>query len=254
MIDIPTPTLAAVVTGATGAIGTQIALRLARRHYPLWLGCRSQDKAEQLIERCKATGAPNANFLPLDLTSEASVRNAAQIIRESGQLMAGLINNAGVMNRHWHTDEHGRELTMLVNYWHTRLFTELVLPLIKDGGAVVSTTSLTRFWPGSNPENLQVAEKEFSQLGAYGQSKKALTGWMRALASSAEGRRLRINCADPGVVSTSMITMDRWYDPLADLLFRPIIRTPRQGSDPAFRAWDALDSGHIYCRFLTHRL
>ena len=28
-----------------------------------------------------------------------------------------------------------------------------------------------------------------------------------------------------------MITMHRWFDPIADLLFRPLIKTPEQGAE-----------------------
>lgn len=243
----------AVVTGATGAIGSQIALGLAERGYPLWLACRSRQKAEPLIEQCLTYGSPDVKFLPLELADEASVRAAAGVLSDFGSPLAGLINNAGIMQRHWQADSHGRELTMLVNYWHTRLFTELALPLIADGGAVVSTTSLTRFWPGRS-DRLDVDAKHFSQLGTYGLSKKALTKWMRSMAHEPEGRRLRINCADPGIVSTPMISMHRWFDPMADLLFRPFIRSPRQGAIPALRAWSSPASGSIFCLRATHSL
>ena len=39
--------------------------------------------------------------------------------------------------------------------------------------------------------------------------------------------------ADPGVVDTGMITMHRWFDPLTDLLFRPLIKSPEQGARTA---------------------
>ena len=39
--------------------------------------------------------------------------------------------------------------------------------------------------------------------------------------------------ADPGIVSTDIITMHMWFDPLTDILFRPFIRTPRQGAATA---------------------
>ena len=46
---------------------------------------------------------------------------------------------------------------------------------------------------------------------------------------------ITVNAADPGIVSTNIINMDMWFDPLTDLLFRPFIRTPRQGADMAIR-------------------
>ena len=42
-----------------------------------------------------------------------------------------------------------------------------------------------------------------------------------------------VNAADPGIVSTDIITMHMWFDPLTDILFRPFIRTPRQGAATA---------------------
>ena len=44
---------------------------------------------------------------------------------------------------------------------------------------------------------------------------------------------IAVNAADPGIVSTNIIRMDMWFDPLTDLLFRPCIRTPRQGASTA---------------------
>ena len=39
--------------------------------------------------------------------------------------------------------------------------------------------------------------------------------------------------ADPGIVSTDIITMHQWFDPLTDIFFRPFIRTPMQGASTA---------------------
>ena len=52
-----------------------------------------------------------------------------------------------------------------------------------------------------------------------------------------------VNAADPGIVSTDIITMHMWFDPLTDLLFRPFIRTPRQGADTAIRLLLDEDAG-----------
>lgn len=42
-----------------------------------------------------------------------------------------------------------------------------------------------------------------------------------------------VNAADPGIVSTNIITMHMWFDPLTDILFRPFIRTPKKGAETA---------------------
>ncbi|MCF0207615.1 MAG: oxidoreductase, partial [Bacteroidales bacterium] len=55
-----------------------------------------------------------------------------------------------------------------------------------------------------------------------------------------------INASDPGVVNSNMISMHRWFDPLADKFFRPFIKTPAQGAMPAINALFAKSSGNIY--------
>ena len=47
---------------------------------------------------------------------------------------------------------------------------------------------------------------------------------------------LRINLADPGIVDSNMISMGRWFDPLADILFRPFCKSPQKGARPALAA------------------
>ncbi|MBQ7823667.1 MAG: oxidoreductase, partial [Bacteroidaceae bacterium] len=42
-----------------------------------------------------------------------------------------------------------------------------------------------------------------------------------------------VNAADPGIVNTKMITMEQWFDPLTDILFRPFIKTAEQGAATA---------------------
>ena len=53
------------------------------------------------------------------------------------------------------------------------------------------------------------------------------------LAARVRERGIAVNAADPGIVSTDIITMHAWFDPLTDIFFRPFIRTPLQGADTA---------------------
>jgi NAD(P)-dependent dehydrogenase (short-subunit alcohol dehydrogenase family) len=63
----------------------------------------------------------------------------------------------------------------------------------------------------------------------------ALLLFTLSLAKRLEGTGIAVNAADPGVVSTPIISMHMWFDPLTDIFFRPFIRTPRQGADTAIR-------------------
>lgn len=236
-----------LLTGATGGIGREIAAALACRGERLILGCRNVGKARELASRLPG----NHDVVELDLADEKSVRAAAAAL--AGRKLKGIINNAGTMERRYRTDSQGREMTMIVNYWNTRLLTELLLPQVEKGGRIVFTTSLTRFVPFLS-KSLDVSPKDFSQLLTYARSKKALTRYASELSRRVVAQGIGVNCADPGVVDTGMISMGRWFDPLADMLFRPFIRSAKKGAEPALRAFTAPAAGLIYCRRRTHRL
>jgi hypothetical protein len=57
---------------------------------------------------------------------------------------------------------------------------------------------------------------------------------------------LTVNLADPGIVATDMIDMGRWWDPLADAVFKPLCRKPAEGVKPALRALDAVTGIRYY--------
>ena len=50
------------------------------------------------------------------------------------------------------------------------------------------------------------------------------------------GDRITVHVTDPGIVNSRILHMDRWFDPLADILFRPFCKTPKQGAKPAVNA------------------
>jgi NAD(P)-dependent dehydrogenase (short-subunit alcohol dehydrogenase family) len=156
------------------------------------------------------------------------------------------------MCRHYSLTEDGYEMTLAVNYHNTKTLNENLLHNLVDRNApIVFTTSLTRFMPPYSdklPE--KVNKQNFGQLSTYALSKKLITRYAGELAQ----RGYHANCADPGVVNTGIIRMDRWFDSLADIFFRPLIRTPRQGAESTFRALYSEESGLIYCRKAIHKI
>lgn len=261
-----------LLTGATGAIGKEIANHLAANGESIILACRNTNKAEELKNELlqKYPQCRKIWVVCLDLSDEESVINAAKTIKDAlirqishpetkeylyyTTSLKAIINNAGVMNRHFSVDSKGREKTMSVNYCNTRLLCELLKDNVYEGGVIVFTTSLTRFLHKRTDYPTIFAEKDFSQLGTYGRSKRMITEYARTLEKEMQLRNIRVNCADPGIVNSDMIRMERWYDRLADIFFRPFIRTPRQGAKPALRALSTKQTGRIFCKYLTHRM
>ena len=76
-------------------------------------------------------------------------------------------------------------------------------------------------------------EEVFWRIPVYSNTKLALWLFTRELSERLKAEGITVNAADPGIVSTNIIRMDMWFDPLTDILFRPCIRTPKQGAATA---------------------
>jgi hypothetical protein len=49
-------------------------------------------------------------------------------------------------------------------------------------------------------------------------------------------KNIAVCAVDPGVVNTGIITMHKWYDPLADIFARPFFKTPQTATNITMRA------------------
>ena len=117
----------------------------------------------------------------------------------------------------------------------------ILLPLMDEGSAVVFTTSMTRHIVRRRADWQQRAIEHHGRFTTYGRSKLMLTDFARSLARELAPRGIRVNCSDPGIVDSGIITMGNpFVDRLADIFFRPIIHSPARGARGAIRA--ALDS------------
>ena len=232
-----------IVTGASGSMGAAAAEALARQGHPVVMACRNAAKAEA-VRADILSRVPDARLeiRQLELSSLASVRGFAAGFGP-GEI-AGLFNNAGVISRGYARTADGLEHSFAVNYFGPFLLTNLLLPALADGARVVNMVSLTCRFVSVSPEALRPAEGEFSRLGTYARSKLALLHFSQELAR--RHPELRVNVADPGIVNSNMIAMGKWFDPLADLFFRPFCRKPEKGVEPALAALEATQSGLLY--------
>ncbi len=246
----------AIVTGATGAIGMEIARALAEKGHDLILACRSEKRGDDVGRMIEMHYGIVPEIVSLDLSDPESVRRAAERIARCNPDI--LINNAGVMNPRFRIDDNGVEDTLNVNYHNTRLLSELLLPAINPGGCIVFTTSATRYWYPLQKLSENISSEEFGRLKTYALSKKLITRFAATLADdpSVKGRHIRVNCTDPGIVDTPMLSMGRWFDPLTDIFFRPFCLKPATAARTAIKAAESDLSGYIFlspCGKLSNR-
>ncbi|MGM9766165.1 MAG: SDR family NAD(P)-dependent oxidoreductase [Candidatus Cryptobacteroides sp.] len=222
-----------IVTGASGSIGREVVKGLAGRGIGIIMACRNLSKGEAVMKSVLAD-VPDARLRleMLDLSSSESIHSFVKRIANDN--ISGIFNNAGAIFRDFGLTPEGRERTFAVNYYGPVELTEALLPMLKPGSSIVNMVSVTARISSLSDADFIPEKKRFGQLKTYGKAKLALLRYSRELA----GRRpdLHVNVADPGVVNSNMISMGRWFDPLADVLFRPFCKSPAKGAVPAINA------------------
>ena len=226
----------AVITGADGGMGMEITRAVATAGYKVIMACRDPEIAEekrQLIMR--ETGNIALEIVPVNLASLSSTASFANELLQRGEVITLLMNNAGTMETRRCITEDGLERTVSVNYVAPYLLTRKLLPLMGEGSRIVNMVSCTyAIGKLDFPEFFLRGKKgAFWRIPIYSNTKLALTLFTIALSKKVKEKGIIVNAADPGIVSTKIITMHMWFDPLTDIFFRPFIRTPRQGAATA---------------------
>jgi NAD(P)-dependent dehydrogenase (short-subunit alcohol dehydrogenase family) len=198
----------AVVTGATGGLGYETALALAKAGSEVILTGRDDRKGRSVIEKISrdVTGA-KMSYEHLDLASLASVADFAQRMHARHSLDL-LINNAGVMALpRRQTTADGFEMQFGTNHLGHFALTARLMPLLRraSGPRVVSVSSLAHRTGFIDFADLQGA-RVYSPWKAYGQSKLATLMFALELQrrSDAAGWNLISNAAHPGFARTNL--------------------------------------------------
>lgn len=226
----------AIITGADGGMGTEITRAVALAGYRVVMACLDMQRAsakQQMLVR--ETGNPSIEVEKIDLASLASVADFANRMLQRGERIGLLMNNAGTMETARKVTEDGLERTVSVNYVGPYLLTRKLVPLMGEGSRIVNMVSCTYAIGRLDFPDFFLRGKKgsFWRIPIYSNTKLALTLFTIDLSKRLKDKGIVVNAADPGIVSTDIITMHMWFDPLTDILFRPFIRSPRQGAATA---------------------
>ena len=165
-----------VVTGANTGLGYTTAEILAAKQARVLLACRSEEKGRKAVEKIKRKHpAADVALGIMDLGSLASVRDFAAHVTEQEPRLDVLINNAGVGTPPLGFTTDGFEQQFGINFLGHFALTGLLLPLLEKTPAarVVGLSSLAHKSGKLVFDNLN-AEKRYSKLAAYAQSKLAV--------------------------------------------------------------------------------
>ena len=233
------------ITGANTGIGYEAARVLAGRGARVLLGCRSEEKANQAIDKIKKLhpGADLA-WIPLDLMSLKSIETAAHAVNAELRLDV-LVNNAGVMMPPKTLTQDGFELQFGVNHLgHFALTGHLLDLLSRTPGARVVNVSSGAHRSGRIDFDDPHAERSYSKTGRYQMSKAANLYFTFELARRCKKSGLDITslACHPGVAETELSrTFPAWFAIIAPLL-RPLVNTAAEGALPTLMAATSPDA------------
>ena len=184
----------ALVTGASRGIGKACALALAQAGARVVLAARGVDKLKEVAAEIQAAGR-EAYIVELDISSEASIRDAfKQAASEAGPIEI-LVNNAGITRdglavRMKRTDW---DEVLTTNLTGTFLCCQQVLQNMMRArwGRIVNITSV-------------VGEMGNAGQSNYAASKAGLVGLTKSLAQEMGSRGITVNAIAPGFVETDM--------------------------------------------------
>jgi NAD(P)-dependent dehydrogenase (short-subunit alcohol dehydrogenase family) len=237
----------AVITGANTGLGYETAAALAAKGAHVVLAVRNLDKGKDAAALISKRH-PDADIAlqELDLTSLESIRSATDQLRSDHDRIDLLINNAGVMWTPKSTTQDGFELQFGTNHLGHFAFTGLLLDRLLPvaGSRVVTVSSLGhRIRAAIHFDDLQW-ERNYSRVGAYGQSKLANLLFTYELQRRlAHGGTTIAVAAHPGGSRTELT---RHLPPLlarVTPLIEPLLQGADMGALPTLRA--ATDPGVV---------
>ena len=181
----------AVVTGGSTGIGLAIAKAVleegAKRVYITGRTARTLGEATKLLgERAVSVVSDVANLSDLQkLKSEIDKR---------GDQLDVVFANAGIAenNNFGQTTDVEFSKTFDINVKGIFFTVQTLLPLLKDGAAVVLTASI-------------VANKGMEKLSLYNASKAAVRSFARSWANDLKARKIRVNALSPGLTETPIM-------------------------------------------------
>lgn len=186
-----TPT--ALITGASGGIGYELAKLFARDRYNLVLVARSADKLARFADELQRQFQVSAKAVPLDLTTAPAPQFLFDQLQREGIAVDVLVNNAGYgafgeFAKIPPEEDLGQIHLNVTALTHlTKLFLGPMLE--RKSGRILNVASTAAFQPGP-------------LMAVYYATKAYVVSFSEALANEVAGSGVTVTCLCPGPTDT----------------------------------------------------
>lgn len=184
----------AVITGATGGIGFQVAKRLGQDGYKVILNGIEDKKGLDSVKELAGLGI-DSEYYGFDVTQEDQVNSNIKSIGEKYGRIDVLVNNAGGLGGRSRFEEMTTDFyrfVMALNLDSVFFASRAAIPYLKkgDNASIINFTS-NAGWTAGGPG-----------AGIYGTSKAGVHSITRALAKDLAEYGIRVNAVSPGTIDT----------------------------------------------------
>jgi short-subunit dehydrogenase len=185
--------LTALITGASGGIGYELAKLFARDHYSLVLVARSGDKLNQVAGELQSQFGVTVKTVALDLAAAPAPEFLFDQLHREGIALEVLVNNAGFGGFGEFAAMPEREILGQIQLNVTALtqLTRLFLPgmMARRSGKIMNVASTAAFQPGP-------------LMAVYYATKAYVLSFSEALANEVAGSGVVVSCFCPGATDT----------------------------------------------------
>lgn len=193
------------ITGPTSGIGRGAVKALVNDFDRMLLLARNLEKGAVLKEELLELNPDlHVDLIECDLSVLASVRQAADTIKNKFDHIDCLVNNAGMVSTSKEKSIDGYELMMATNYIGPFLLTHELLPLVMNSErkqVIVVSSGAYKFAPMKRPF---FKPKRFTPVAGYGRSKLGTLYLAQELHEFYSRKGLKTTAVHPGMVSTNI--------------------------------------------------
>jgi short-subunit dehydrogenase len=185
----------ALITGASGGIGLELARVFAAHGFDLIVVARRKSELEALAGRCRKEHGARVHVLPMDLLVPDAPEKLVQQLEDDGRDVDVLVNNAGLMDMGVFADidvgRHERLLQLNVVV-PTSLSRRLLPAMVERGrGRILNVASTSSFQP-------------VPSMALYAASKAFVLSLSESLSEELKGTGVTVTALCPGITKTEM--------------------------------------------------
>ena len=185
----------ALVTGATGGLGTHICKRLSNDGYIVCANYRSKEKAEAWHTRMKEDGY-DFHLYQADVADYESVGAMVKKIEEDHGTIDILVNNAGIT-------KDGAFKKMSYDNW-TAVIAANLTSVFNCSRHVINPMLEKSYGRIINISSVNGQRAQFGQVN-YAAAKAGMHGITKTLAIETASKGITVNTISPGYVATDMV-------------------------------------------------